>query len=234
VIGPVRVGSINGVLIFLGLSWIGLMPLVGFGLFVGIPPSSGSLALRAFVASSGALLVLVSVVVHELAHVGVARRHAVATERILVFALGGYSEIDLTGADPVASMRIALAGPSISGALGGLLLAISRVTSTAGGISETLVTVGVINVGVALFNALPALPLDGGRIVQAWAQLRGRSLHEAELVASRLAVLVGLILIVAGGAMSLGGSGASLLALPVGAMLVILSWRSTQKSADII
>jgi Zn-dependent protease len=237
VIGPVPIGSISGVPILLGLSWIGLVPLVGFGLFVGIPVPSGSVSLRVTVAGLGVLLVLGSVIVHEVGHVFVARRRRVATTRVLVFALGGYSEIDLAGASPSSSIRILLAGPAVSAALGGFMIATALAVSPMnGGASEVLLTVGVINVGVAVFNLLPAFPLDGGRIVQAWLQLRGTPLAEARRKTSRGSSLVGIVLLVAGVAMSLVGSGASLLAVPLGVMLIALSRRPAepQETADII
>ena len=231
-IGPVRIGSFGGVPILLGVSWLGLVPLVGFGLFVGIPASSGPLSLRIGTATVGALLVLGSVIVHEVGHVIVARRRGVATVRVLIFALGGYSEIDLARASPGSSIRILLAGPAISAALGGLVIAAAFLVSPlTGGLSDVLLTVGVINVGVALFNLLPAFPLDGGRIVQAWLQLRGTSLAEARRVTSRGSFLVGLALLVVGVAMSLVGSGVSLVAVPLGVMLLALS-RSPAVSRD--
>ncbi|MEZ5141621.1 MAG: site-2 protease family protein [Acidimicrobiales bacterium] len=111
-----------------------------------------------------------SVLVHELAHALVARRHGVGTTRITLWLLGGVAELDREAPSPRAELRIAAAGPLASLGVAGLLAAVAVAvagTGAFGMLPEALAWLALINVVLAVFNLIPAAPLDGGRILAA-------------------------------------------------------------------
>ncbi len=114
-----------------------------------------------------AVLLYVSVLIHELAHSVVARMYRLPVRRIVLYMLGGVSEIEREAPTPGREFWIAFSGPLLSLALAGL-----------GFLSYTLVDpytiagvliwqLWVANLLVGVFNLLPGLPLDGGRLIRA-------------------------------------------------------------------
>ncbi len=142
------------------------------------------------------------VVVHELAHCVVAKRRGGTVLGILLLPIGGMSRMDRIPERPADEAAIAAAGPAMSLVLGGLLL----VTGALLGSSvwpATLVTgswwarLGWLNLLLAAFNLLPALPMDGGRMLRAGLARRLPRLAATRIAASVARVLA-LGLVVAG------------------------------------
>jgi Zn-dependent protease len=121
--------------------------------------------------------VFVCVLIHELCHSLVAMRYGVAVRDIVLLPIGGVSEMEEMPKDPVKELWISAAGPLGSAALAGLALLLAVVsgghpwppTLFAGSIAARI---GWMNVMLAAFNLIPALPLDGGRIFRAALTLR--------------------------------------------------------------
>lgn len=143
-----------------------------------------------------------SVVAHEMAHSIVARRRGVRVIGIVLFPLGGLSQLE---AMPTASgdeLSVAVAGPLTSLILGLLLLA-AGTTTGAHVWPPTLLAgswwarLGWLNLLLGAFNLLPALPMDGGRILRAVLEPR-RGHLEATLLAGRIARSMGMALLVFG------------------------------------
>lgn len=162
-----QIGSVAGVPVYLGRTWpvIVLVILVTFGPVVGrARPDLGLLAYA--VALAYALLLLVSVLVHEAAHalVGIARGYRVA--RIVADLWGGHTAYDSTDTSPGDSALVAVAGPVANVALAAVGLALEPAVPA--GVPDLLMTAFVWTNGfVAAFNLLPGLPLDGGFLVDA-------------------------------------------------------------------
>lgn len=121
--------------------------------------------------AAGALVVAVyaSIVVHELAHLAVARSHGQTVTSITLHLLGGETAIDGEARTPWQEFWTAAVGPIASAVLGFVVLAASvLVDGTTGAVLEYL---GKLNIVLALFNMLPAWPMDGGRVLRAfiWA-----------------------------------------------------------------
>ena len=108
-----------------------------------------------------------SVVAHELGHALVARRLGVRTKEIELGFLGGAAKIIDMPRSPRDEIAIAAAGPAVSFAL-----AVSSYVLAAAFDSNALSWVALINLGIGIFNLLPALPMDGGRILRALLSLR--------------------------------------------------------------
>jgi Zn-dependent protease len=121
---------------------------------------------RYLVAAAFVILLYVSVLVHELSHSVVARGYGLPVRRILLYPLGGISEIDREAPTPGREFAIAAAGPALSLLLGAVGWGLFQVVSTgvAGALIKQLMFANII---VGLFNLLPGLPLDGGRMLRA-------------------------------------------------------------------
>lgn len=131
---------------------------------------------RYIVATAFVVLLYVSVLVHELAHCVVARGFGLPVRRVLLYPLGGYSEIEQEPSTPGREALISGAGPAVSLVLAGIGYELAKVVS-AGLPHELIDQLFVANVIVGVFNLLPGLPLDGGRIFRAgvW-KITGRQL----------------------------------------------------------
>jgi Zn-dependent protease len=129
---------------------------------------------RYVVAAAFVVLLYVSVLVHELSHSVVARGFGLPVRRILLWPLGGFSEIEREPQTPGREFLVSAAGPALSLALAAVGYGLMQVVPA--GIGGTLVSqLRWANLIVGAFNLLPGLPLDGGRMLRAviW-KLTGR------------------------------------------------------------
>jgi Zn-dependent protease len=140
---------------------------------------------------------------HELSHSVVARRHGVEVEGIVLWLFGGVSRLKGEAAEPGVELRIAIAGPMMSLLLAGGFLGLSQLVETSAGTASagttlfgaTLGWLGWINGILAVFNLLPAFPLDGGRVLRAWLWSRHGDKTKATLTAAGAGRVFGFILI---------------------------------------
>lgn len=190
-----RVGKLFG--IPLQVHWTFLLLL---GLIVFADWSSGAGAIV------GGLLWVValfaSVVVHELAHSLLARRRGANVLGILLLPIGGMSRMERLPSAPADEVAIAAVGPAASLLLGGLLLAVgvligSTVWPPALVAGSWWARLGWLNLLLGVFNLLPALPMDGGRVLRGTLARRLSRLSATRIAAS-VARLLALGLIVAG------------------------------------
>jgi Zn-dependent protease/CBS domain-containing protein len=132
-------------------------------------------ALRYVVAAAFVILLYASVLVHELSHCVVARAFKLTVRRILLYPLGGFSEIEQEPPTPAKEFAVSVVGPLTSLALAACGFGLDAVLHP-GGIPRVLIDQLILaNLLVGVFNLLPGLPLDGGRILRAgvW-KLTGR------------------------------------------------------------
>jgi len=142
----------------------------GFGvvLYAGILPQSvHPTGVRYAVAATFVVLLYASVLVHELSHCVVARAFQLTVRRIMLYPLGGYSEIEQEPPTPAKEFSVSVVGPLTSLALAACGLGIDFAFNP-GGIPRVLVDQLIYaNLVVGIFNLLPGLPLDGGRMLRA-------------------------------------------------------------------
>ena len=141
------------------------------GLFVFLYGNSAALAgssgVRYVVAAAFVVLLWVSVLIHELSHSLVARGFGLPVRRILLYPLGGFSEIEQEPPTPGREFLVSAAGPLLSlvlAALGWGILVATHLGGLPGLLVEQLVWANLL---VGVFNLLPGLPLDGGRMLRA-------------------------------------------------------------------
>jgi Zn-dependent protease len=163
----IPLGRIAGVPVVLAYSWfiIAAFTVIVYGPV--LDRSNPALGAAAYVvAFAYAVLLLISVLVHELAHALTAKIYGWPTQKIVLNLWGGHTQFESFTASPGRSVLVALAGPAANFVLaGGAWLALS--TDSLGSVAEILTNIFMwANFLIAVFNVLPGLPLDGGRLVE--------------------------------------------------------------------
>lgn len=165
-----RVGDIQ---VYVHLTWFPVLGLVSAVAYAGFRELFPDLSVvpTALVAACMGVAFFVCLTLHELAHAVVANRLGVGVRSIVLFMFGGVAEIDREASTPGGEFAIALAGPAFSvvlaSAVGLAQLGLTRIAPSARPLEALLFGLAFLNLGVALFNLVPALPLDGGRILRA-------------------------------------------------------------------
>ena len=118
-------------------------------------------------ALAAALLFFLSVLAHELGHALQAQREGMEIDGITLWLFGGVARFKGMFPSAGAELRIALAGPAVSLALGILFVAFAWVTDLPEAVDGVAAWLGFTNLILLVFNLLPALPLDGGRVLRA-------------------------------------------------------------------
>ena len=169
-----------------------------------------ALGVRAMAGSALYMVALFTIVVmHELGHALTARRFGVVTRDIILLPIGGVARLERMPRNPRQELLVAVAGPAVNIALALALLAIVRLTGplpaatlydfdpllSARGFVYQLVFVNVV---LALFNMLPAFPMDGGRVLRALLAMRMSSYARATGIAARIGRVLALALAAAG------------------------------------
>jgi Zn-dependent protease len=165
-IAGVRIGVHWSVLLVFGIIVLGLAQ----GRLPETQPGHGPV-LYWLTGLATAVVFFASLLAHELAHAVVARRNGVDVDDIVLWLLGGAARLRSEASSPAAEVRIAGVGPLVSLVLGGVFAAgawlLAR-ASASGLAVEGMVWLAGINLLLAVFNAVPAAPLDGGRLLRAF------------------------------------------------------------------
>jgi Zn-dependent protease len=165
--GPgLRIARPFGIPVYISPYWFLIAGLFVF-LYGNSAVLAGSSGVRYVVAAAFVVLLWVSVLIHELSHSLVARGFGLPVRRILLYPLGGFSEIEQEPPTPGREFLVSAAGPLLSLVLAALGYAALLVTHL-GGLPGLLVQQLVwANLLVGIFNLVPGLPLDGGRMLRA-------------------------------------------------------------------
>jgi Zn-dependent protease len=132
-----------------------------------LPGSVNGPVARYSVAAAFVVLLYVSVLIHELSHSIVARAFRLPVRRIMLWPLGGFSEIEQEPPTPGQEFLISAAGPAMSLVLAGIAYGLIELLHPQGIPRVILDRLVLANLVVAIFNMLPGLPLDGGRVLRA-------------------------------------------------------------------
>jgi Zn-dependent protease/CBS domain-containing protein len=192
-----RIGRIAGIDVYLHFTFLILLGWVALEHFYAGEGLAGAVAGVLFVLALFGVIVL-----HELGHALTARRFGIPTRDITLLPIGGVARLERMPDDPKQELLVALAGPAVNVVLAAVLFAVLLLQAglahyrqvlgfRAGFLDEML----WVNVGLAVFNMIPAFPMDGGRVLRALLAMRldyVRATQVAASVGQALALLFGL------------------------------------------
>ncbi|WP_335934994.1 site-2 protease family protein [Streptomyces sp. PTD5-9] len=219
-----RLGRIAGVRTGVHWSVLFIFVIIAFGLAEGRFPRTypGQAPVVYWAAGLGAAVVfLASLLAHELAHAVVARRNGVVVDDIVLWLLGGVARLKSEASSPAAELRIAGVGPLVSLLLAGLFVLADWLlvqASAPGLLVEAVAWLAGINLLLAVFNALPAAPLDGGRLLRAFLWWRTGDRLRATAGATAAGRVLGWLLVALGLVVFMRGGGFG------GLWLALIGW----------
>jgi Zn-dependent protease len=214
--GGVTLFRIRGIRIAVDYSWFVILFLIIFwlsGFYKDVLDEPQGSSAPYLLAVASATLFFASILLHELGHAFVARRHNIGVSGITLWMFGGIARLEKDSDTPGTEFKIAIAGPLVTAAIVGvcavvgLLLAggdefrraaLTQADTRTSGIAAMVSWLGSINLFVLGFNLIPAFPLDGGRVARAIAWWRTGSRNSGTRFAATLGEWFGLFLILAG------------------------------------
>ncbi|KKJ98509.1 site-2 protease family protein [Micromonospora sp. HK10] len=219
-----RLGRVAGVPVGVNWSVLVIFLLIAWGLAANqFPRAYPDRPTIAYVAAglAAAVVFFLGLLAHEVAHAVVAKRNGIEVEGITLWLFGGVSELKGEARDPGAELRIAGVGPLVSLIIGlffGAIAVLLAVAGVHGLLLGSVSWLAGINVLLAVFNVLPAAPLDGGRVLRAavWKATGDRT--RAAVVAARAGWILGVLLIGLGLWQFLVGAGVG------GLWLALIGW----------
>jgi Zn-dependent protease len=181
-----RIAKIAGIDVFVHVTFLILVAWVGVAHY---------LQNRNWIDAVSGLLFIIAlfaiVVLHELGHALMARRFGIQARDITLLPIGGVARLERMPDDPKQELLVALAGPAVNVALAAILFAILAPISGVAALHQMEFVGGDflsklmwINIGLAVFNLLPAFPMDGGRVLRAVLAMRMDYLQATQVAAS--------------------------------------------------
>jgi Zn-dependent protease/CBS domain-containing protein len=235
----VKIFTINRFDIKVDPSWLLIAALITWSLsrqyfpYV-LPDAQPSLYLT--VAVMAMLGLFASLLLHELAHSVVARRLGVPIKSITLFLFGGVAELQEEPTSARKEFWIAVAGPAMSLCLAFGFWTLTQLSVLAGSPAapvELLSYLGLVNLVLALFNLIPAFPLDGGRVLRAVLWHQTGDILAATRAATRSGTFLAYLLMCLGVVtLFQGGMAAGMWQIMIGAFVLLAARASyTQELA---
>lgn len=227
----VKLFTFNGFDIKVDPSWLVIASLVTWTLsqeyFPSVLPaaSDATYLTMALIAMFG---LFASLLLHEWAHSIVARKSGVPIHNITLFLFGGVAELEAEPASAQVEFWIALAGPLMSVFLAFGFWIVSEIFML-GAMHAVLSYLALINLILALFNLIPAFPLDGGRVLRAYLWHTSGNVLQATRIATRAGAVFAYVVMALGIiALFQGALIAGLWQLMIGGFVLIAARSSYQ------
>jgi Zn-dependent protease len=216
-----ELGRIAGIRIGVNWSWLVVFALIVWSLASAVFPSQNEgLSDATYVAMAivAAVLFFASILLHELGHAFQAKREGLEIEGITLWLFGGVAKFKGMFESAGSEFRIAIAGPLVSLALGVAFVGIAVLTKMSPEVDGVAAWLGYINLTLLVFNLLPALPLDGGRVLRAALLAVRRDFASATQIAANIGRGFGFLFIAGGIALFVLANSFS------GAWLAFIGW----------
>lgn len=216
----ITLGRVAGVEIGLNWTWAIVFGLIVWSLsavqFPDVLPgrSWGAYAVMGVTATA---VFFTSLVLHELGHAMQARREGMQIEGITLWLFGGVAKFAGEFPSAGAEFRIAIAGPLVSLLLGLGFVGCAAAWPGSGAVPTELEWLGYINLVLLVFNLVPAMPLDGGRVLRSALWARSRDFSDATHRATRIGAVLASAIIAIGIIETLAGA-------TEGIWLAVLGW----------
>jgi len=225
-----------GIQIKINASWAFIALLIAWSLAEGFFPAvyeGLDRRLYWWMAAAGVIGLAISIIAHELSHSLAGRAFGIEVKTITLFLFGGAAQMEDEPPTARSEIIMAAAGPAMSLALAGLFNMLAAFTAP---LSHPLALVlgylAILNLLLAVFNLLPAFPMDGGRVLRGVIWARTGDLRRATRIASRAGAAFGWILSGLGLVMIFGGAFAGgLWWILIGQFIrfaALSSWRHTE------
>lgn len=209
----IKIGRIMGIPIYIHLTFLIILPLFVWvfssesltllGITLGFAGLDTTVAVEYTFGTIAAVIFFITILAHELAHSYVAIRYGVAIRSITLMLFGGVAAMEEMPRKPGQELKMALAGPMTSLAIGigsyGAMLVVGALDITTVAAQGTEILLGIIafyNVLLAGFNLIPAFPMDGGRVLRSFLATRMSNIdatRKAAAVAKVLAAAMAVI-----------------------------------------
>jgi Zn-dependent protease len=193
-----RLGEVKGIDIYVHGTFLILLAWIGLSHIFNGHGAAAALQGVAFTATIFGIVVL-----HELGHALAAARYGIRTRDITLYPIGGVASLERIPENPRQEFVVALAGPAVNVALAALLGGVLAIARLPGGVENVHLIGGSflaklmwVNISLALFNLLPAFPMDGGRVLRAalaFRMSRDRATEIAARVGQAMALGFGLL-----------------------------------------
>lgn len=202
----IQIGKIIGIPIKLHITFLLILPVFAWNFAVNPSPfgfSDQDLTLRYVLSLATAVSLFVCVILHELGHSYIAKKHGTNIQSITLFLFGGVSSMEEIPRDPKTELKMALAGPGVSFLISLIFMSIYLIFKSP---SDSFMQINdpylrlfwmisIINIMLGIFNLLPAFPMDGGRVLRAWLAQRTtyiRATREAAGIGKMFAIFMGI------------------------------------------
>jgi len=192
-----RIGRLFGIPVYLHATFFLLVAFILIAQWRNGATPSAAIGSVLFV-----LAIFVTIVLHELGHALAARRFGIRTRDITLLPIGGIARLERMPDVPRHELWVALAGPAVNVAIAAIVFAIATLTGLHPALGLPGVTEGTVdrfiavNVWLALFNLIPAFPMDGGRALRALLAERMDYVRATRIAASLgqgMALLFGVV-----------------------------------------
>lgn len=224
------IGKIKGIIIEVNISWFIIFFIVTYSLATSYFPvlyPDFSISTNWLLGCIITVFYFVSVLLHELSHSLVSKRLGIPVNKITLFIFGGIARLDREPDSPGDEFKISIAGPAMSLALFALFMLLEKILNRFGASQVVVVTLSYlssVNLLLAIFNLIPAFPMDGGRVLRSIIWRVTGDLQKATKYSSSMGTLFGNIFIVLGVILVFNGS------LLSGIWLAFIGWFIIQLS----
>jgi Zn-dependent protease/predicted transcriptional regulator len=199
---PLYLGRILGIPIRAHYSWLPVFPFYAWAIATSfLPRQAPGLPASEYwlLGFTTTFLLFLSVLFHELAHSVMARAEGLGTGSITLYIFGGLASLEGQPANPASEFKIAIVGPAANFLMGLIFfLTAQSLPKSALATEQVFRHLGLVNWFLAVFNILPGMPLDGGRVLRAIVWRFNKNFRAATQIAVRAGFVIAVTLVVYG------------------------------------